>query len=176
MKLHTRLLIALALVSRSGGPAFGWWLPGSIHSTSTCPSSADRPIFLRLIFAIVVPMVFSALVIGVYELGRGHGLAGVASRTARVHRRSEHGVGGDRNCARRCDPSGRGVSAVDAAGRRDLRLALRRVPVPRSGGFWRARWSGGFQRARWRGRHRGIAAIEASAAAVKPPSQIISNT
>jgi dicarboxylate/amino acid:cation (Na+ or H+) symporter, DAACS family len=30
---------------------------------------------------IVVPMVFSALVIGVYELGRGHDLAGVASRT-----------------------------------------------------------------------------------------------
>ena len=30
---------------------------------------------------IVVPMVFSALVIGVYELGRGHDLPGVAGRT-----------------------------------------------------------------------------------------------
>src|SRR5688572_6117719 len=30
---------------------------------------------------IVVPMVFSALVIGVYQLGRGHGLSGVAGRT-----------------------------------------------------------------------------------------------
>ena len=43
-----------------------------------------RPIgqlFLRSIFMIVVPMVFSALVIGVYELGREQGLAGVAGRT-----------------------------------------------------------------------------------------------
>ena len=43
-----------------------------------------RPIgqlFLRAIFMIVVPMVFSALVIGVYELGRGHDLKGVAGRT-----------------------------------------------------------------------------------------------
>jgi DAACS family dicarboxylate/amino acid:cation (Na+ or H+) symporter len=38
-------------------------------------------IFLRTIFMIVVPMVFSALVIGVYQLGRGHGLSGVAGRT-----------------------------------------------------------------------------------------------
>ena len=38
-------------------------------------------IFLRSIFMIVVPMVFSALVIGVYELGRGHDLQGVAGRT-----------------------------------------------------------------------------------------------
>jgi DAACS family dicarboxylate/amino acid:cation (Na+ or H+) symporter len=38
-------------------------------------------IFLRTIFMIVVPMVFSALVIGVYELGRGRGLGKVAGRT-----------------------------------------------------------------------------------------------
>jgi DAACS family dicarboxylate/amino acid:cation (Na+ or H+) symporter len=37
--------------------------------------------FLRAIFMIVVPMVFSALVVGVYELGRGHEIAGVAGRT-----------------------------------------------------------------------------------------------
>ena len=29
----------------------------------------------------VVPMVFAALVVGVYELGREHGLGGVAART-----------------------------------------------------------------------------------------------
>ena len=43
-----------------------------------------RPIgqlFLRSIFMIVVPMVFSALVIGVYDLGRGRDLSGVAGRT-----------------------------------------------------------------------------------------------
>jgi len=38
-------------------------------------------IFLRLIFMTVVPLVFAALVIGVYELGREHGLGGVAGRT-----------------------------------------------------------------------------------------------
>src|SRR5262245_55498768 len=38
-------------------------------------------LFLRSIFMIVVPMVFSALVIGVYELGRGRDLTGVAGRT-----------------------------------------------------------------------------------------------
>lgn len=38
-------------------------------------------IFLRAILMIVVPMVFSALVIGVYELGRGDDLPGVAGRT-----------------------------------------------------------------------------------------------
>src|SRR5688572_27007939 len=38
-------------------------------------------VFLRAIFMIVVPMVFSALIIGVYELRRGQGLSGVAGRT-----------------------------------------------------------------------------------------------
>jgi len=38
-------------------------------------------IFLRLIFMIVVPMVFSALVLGVYELGQGHRLGRVAGKT-----------------------------------------------------------------------------------------------
>jgi Na+/H+-dicarboxylate symporter len=43
-----------------------------------------RPVgqlFLRTILMVVVPMVFSALVIGVYELGRGRHLKGVAART-----------------------------------------------------------------------------------------------
>ena len=30
---------------------------------------------------VVVPMVFAALTVGVYELGRGHDLRGIASRT-----------------------------------------------------------------------------------------------
>lgn len=38
-------------------------------------------VFLRLIFMIVVPMVFSALVLGVFELGQSHGLGKVAGRT-----------------------------------------------------------------------------------------------
>lgn len=38
-------------------------------------------IFLRLIFMVVVPLVVSALVVGVYELGRSHDLRAVAGRT-----------------------------------------------------------------------------------------------
>ena len=81
MKLHTRLFVALVL-----GIALG----AAFHSSAGTPWIAAvnvnllRPIgqlFLRAILMIVVPMVFSALVIGVYELGRGHDLAGVAGRT-----------------------------------------------------------------------------------------------
>ena len=81
MKLHNKLLIALAAGIALGAlfhPYAGtpWLVTLSTHIL--------RPIgqiFLRTIFMIVVPMVFSALVIGVYELGRGHGLSGVAGRT-----------------------------------------------------------------------------------------------
>jgi DAACS family dicarboxylate/amino acid:cation (Na+ or H+) symporter len=38
-------------------------------------------IFLRLIFMVVVPLVVSALILGVYELGKRHGLGSVASKT-----------------------------------------------------------------------------------------------
>src|SRR5580765_2799622 len=81
MKLHTRLF--LALVS-------GIVLGAALHSRADTPwivalnVNLLRPIgqlFLRSIFMIVVPMVFSALVIGVYELGKGHDLGGVAGRT-----------------------------------------------------------------------------------------------
>src|SRR4051812_20199610 len=81
MKLHTRLFVALVL---------GAVLGVALHSQANEPwilavnANLLRPIgqlFLRAILMIVVPMVFSALVIGVYELGRGHDLAGVAART-----------------------------------------------------------------------------------------------
>jgi DAACS family dicarboxylate/amino acid:cation (Na+ or H+) symporter len=81
LKLHTRLFVALVL-----GIALG----AALHSRADTPWIAAvnvnllRPIgqiFLRAILMIVVPMVFSALVIGVYELGRGRDLAGVAGRT-----------------------------------------------------------------------------------------------
>jgi len=83
VKLHTKLLIALAL---------GILVGAALHSSAGSPRidainvNVLRPIgqvFLRLIFMIVVPMVFSALVIGVYELGRVDGLAGVMGRTVR---------------------------------------------------------------------------------------------
>ena len=81
MKLHTKLFVALVA---------GIVLGAALHSQSELPwinainANLLRPvgqIFLRSIFMIVVPMVFSALVIGVYDLGRGRDLSGVAGRT-----------------------------------------------------------------------------------------------
>ena len=81
MKLHVKLLIALVL-----GIAAGTLLhtrpdiPG-LNAINTYLLQPVGQIFLRLIFMIVVPMVFSALVLGVYELGRRHGLGRVAGKT-----------------------------------------------------------------------------------------------
>jgi DAACS family dicarboxylate/amino acid:cation (Na+ or H+) symporter len=80
LKLHTRLFIALV-----AGAALG----AALHSANvpwveSVNAGVLRPIgqlFLRAILMVVVPMVFSALVIGVYELGKGDDLAGVAGRT-----------------------------------------------------------------------------------------------
>jgi DAACS family dicarboxylate/amino acid:cation (Na+ or H+) symporter len=80
LKLHTKLFIALVA---------GIVLGAALHSSSipwvaAVNTNVLRPIgqlFLRAILMVVVPMVFSALVIGVYELGRGDDLAGVAGRT-----------------------------------------------------------------------------------------------
>jgi DAACS family dicarboxylate/amino acid:cation (Na+ or H+) symporter len=81
VKLHTKLFIALV-----AGIALGAALHSQSDSVWITAINANllRPIgqiFLRSIFMIVVPMVFSALVIGVYDLGRGHDLGGVAGRT-----------------------------------------------------------------------------------------------
>jgi DAACS family dicarboxylate/amino acid:cation (Na+ or H+) symporter len=81
VKLHTKLFIALA-----AGAALGAALHGRTDLSWIAAINANllRPvgqIFLRSIFMIVVPMVFSALVIGVFELGKGHDLKGVAGRT-----------------------------------------------------------------------------------------------
>jgi DAACS family dicarboxylate/amino acid:cation (Na+ or H+) symporter len=81
VKLHNKLLAALV-----AGLALGAALHPYVGAPWLDAASAHilRPIgqiFLRTIFMIVVPMVFSALVIGVFDLGRAHGLSGVAGRT-----------------------------------------------------------------------------------------------
>jgi DAACS family dicarboxylate/amino acid:cation (Na+ or H+) symporter len=81
VKLHTRLLVALIL----GGIAGALLHPyAAMPWVAATVANVLRPlgqVFLRSIFMIVVPMVFSALVIGVYELRKGPGLSGVAART-----------------------------------------------------------------------------------------------
>jgi len=81
VKLHNKLAIALV-----AGVALGTALHGYADSPALAAFNLHilRPIgqiFLRSIFMIVVPMVFSALVVGVYQLGRGRDLSGVAGRT-----------------------------------------------------------------------------------------------
>jgi DAACS family dicarboxylate/amino acid:cation (Na+ or H+) symporter len=80
VKLHTQLLLALVLGLALGAALHGSDLPWVVSVNLNVLRPIGQ-IFLRSIFMIVVPMVFSALVIGVYELGRGQGLAGVAGRT-----------------------------------------------------------------------------------------------
>jgi DAACS family dicarboxylate/amino acid:cation (Na+ or H+) symporter len=81
VKLHTKLLVALILGGIAGAllhPYAGTpWVAATV-------ANVLRPlgqVFLRSIFMIVVPMVFAALIIGVYELRKGPGLSGVAART-----------------------------------------------------------------------------------------------
>jgi DAACS family dicarboxylate/amino acid:cation (Na+ or H+) symporter len=81
VKLHNQLLLALAAGFAAGTLARAY---GDSAVVQTLAADILRPagqIFLRTIFMVVVPMVFSALVVGVYELGRAHGLGGVAART-----------------------------------------------------------------------------------------------
>jgi DAACS family dicarboxylate/amino acid:cation (Na+ or H+) symporter len=80
VKLHTKLFIALVLGISLGAALHSRADPSVIWVNSHLLQPIGQ-IFLRSIFMIVVPMVFSALVVGVYELGRGHGLGGVAGRT-----------------------------------------------------------------------------------------------
>jgi DAACS family dicarboxylate/amino acid:cation (Na+ or H+) symporter len=81
MKQHNKLLLALI---------FGAILGTLLHSQNDSSwllfinSNFLQPIgqvFLRLIFMIVVPIVFSALVLGVFELGESRGLGKVAAKT-----------------------------------------------------------------------------------------------
>ncbi len=81
MKLHTRLLIGLVLGAAAGALLHPYAESPWVAATVDNVLRPAGQIFLRAIFMIVVPMVFAALVIGVYELRQGPGLPGVAGRT-----------------------------------------------------------------------------------------------
>ena len=81
MKLHTKLMLALVAGFAAGALAHAYGDSPAVDFLGTQLLAPIGQIFLRLILMTVVPMVFAALVIGVYELGREHGLAGVAGRT-----------------------------------------------------------------------------------------------
>lgn len=80
MKKHTQLILALVF-----GAALGVLFHGNetpfFKTLSEQIFTSVGQIFLRLIFMAVVPLILSALVLGVYELGQGEGLGRVMSRT-----------------------------------------------------------------------------------------------
>ena len=81
LKPHNALLLALVAGGAAGALAHA---VADVPAMQAISQHVLRPIgqvFLRTIFMIVVPMVFSALVVGVYELGRGRGLGRVAGKT-----------------------------------------------------------------------------------------------
>lgn len=79
--IHAQLLVALVLGFSLGLGLHGQtdlaWLP-DFNQNYLQPIGQ---IFLRLIFMVVVPLVFSALVTGVYEIGSSRGLGRIAGRT-----------------------------------------------------------------------------------------------
>jgi DAACS family dicarboxylate/amino acid:cation (Na+ or H+) symporter len=81
VKLHNKLAIALLLGIALGAVLHPYADSPGLVAFNTHVLRPIGQIFLRSIFMIVVPMVFSALVVGVYQLGRGHDLSGVAGRT-----------------------------------------------------------------------------------------------
>jgi DAACS family dicarboxylate/amino acid:cation (Na+ or H+) symporter len=81
VKLHTKLLIGLILGAAVGAVLHPYADSPAVAAAVTNVLRPVGQVFLRAIFMIVVPMVFAALVIGVYELRQGPGLPGVAGRT-----------------------------------------------------------------------------------------------
>jgi len=80
MKSYHWLLLALVSGIILGSLAHNWQLP-FIDTLNTNLLSPIGQIFLRLLFMIVVPMVFTALVLGVYDLARHQGVGRVAMKT-----------------------------------------------------------------------------------------------
>jgi len=81
MKPHTRLLLALIAGALAGALLHPLAADPVLAGISTHLLRPIGQIFLRTIFMVVVPLVVSALIIGVYELGQERNLPGVAART-----------------------------------------------------------------------------------------------
>lgn len=81
MKNHHRLLLSLILGAAAGVALHDYADVAALQLLNRYCLEPLGQIFLRLIFMIVVPMVMSGLMLGVYQLSRHHGLAQVARRT-----------------------------------------------------------------------------------------------
>lgn len=81
MKNHYKLLIGLIVGIVAGTFAHTYQDVGWLDNLNTYLMVPVGQIFLRLLFMIVVPMVFSALVLGVFDLARHQGVGRVATKT-----------------------------------------------------------------------------------------------
>ncbi len=81
LKRHHFLLIALVAGVVLGAFLHPYADNPVLQGFNTNFLSPIGQVFLRLIFMVVVPLVFSALVLGVSELGKSHGLGSVAGKT-----------------------------------------------------------------------------------------------
>ena len=78
---HTKLIAGLVLGIVAGALLHPYKGTPALDALDTSFLYPIGQVFLRLIFMTVVPLVFSALVLGVYELGKGSDLGRVALRT-----------------------------------------------------------------------------------------------
>ena len=81
MKNHWKLLLGLGLGIVAGTFAHDYQDLGWLQTLNQNLIFPVGQVFLRLLFMIVVPMVFSALVLGVYDLARDSGVGKVAGMT-----------------------------------------------------------------------------------------------
>jgi DAACS family dicarboxylate/amino acid:cation (Na+ or H+) symporter len=81
LKPHNKLLLALILGILLGTVAHLKLQTEWMALLNTHVLQAIGQIFLRLIFMVVVPMIFCALVLGIFELGKEHGIGLVALKT-----------------------------------------------------------------------------------------------
>lgn len=81
MKKHFTLLFCLVGGAILGALCHSYNTHPYLINLSTHVFSPIGQIFLRLLFMIVVPMVFSALVLGVYDLAKNQGVGRIAKKT-----------------------------------------------------------------------------------------------
>jgi dicarboxylate/amino acid:cation (Na+ or H+) symporter, DAACS family len=81
MKQHTKLLFGLVFGVIAGALLHPYSDSVHLNTINTHFIQPVGQVFLRLIFMVVVPLIFSALVLGIMELGQAHGLGRVALRT-----------------------------------------------------------------------------------------------
>jgi DAACS family dicarboxylate/amino acid:cation (Na+ or H+) symporter len=81
LKNHYKLLLGLVLGIILGTTAHAFHDSAILQTINTYLMVPVGQIFLRLLFMIVVPMVFSALVMGVFDLASHQGVGKVATKT-----------------------------------------------------------------------------------------------